>query len=113
MGRLYVSMPIPLPSRIRSISRTARWLSVLEELPDELSEHLPQTDPVENKSKIMRQLRLVSDFGVDGAEAVESYIEGRLSETELESELESSGFDKTDHMKTAKDLQSAVSREKV
>lgn len=48
-----LSMPIPLPNRIRSISRTTRWLSVIEELPDELAEHLPQTDPVEEKSKVI------------------------------------------------------------
>jgi hypothetical protein len=98
---------------MRSISRTARWLSVIEELPDELAEHIPQTDPVEEKSKVMKQLRLVSDFGVDGAEAVEAYIEGQISEAELESELESNGFERTDHMDTAKELQSEVAREKV
>lgn len=110
---ILLCMPIPLPSRINSITRTARWISVVNQLPTQLAQHIPKRDPKENKEAIVKQLQLLSDFGVEGADAVETYINGTISETELESRLEESASGTENHSTTVDTLRSKVVLEEI
>lgn len=107
----YSTMPIPVPSRLRAITRTAAWISTVDTLPEDVAKHIPSQDPIDDKDQILKSVRLIEDFGVEGAEAVDKYIAGQISEEELEKQLDDCARSTNEHKQVATSLKSKLVKE--
>lgn len=72
----------------KPISRAMDWEIAKEEMPDRISKHLPSGDPVENHEEIKREIETMLAVGPEGKEIVEMYVDGNITETQMEQKLD-------------------------
>lgn len=71
-----------------SISRKLDWAIIKRELPADISKHLPNGDPLNNKQEIKMEIDRMIAFGPDGRKIIKRYVDGEINEKELERQLE-------------------------
>lgn len=68
--------------------RSMDWAIIKELLPHEISIHLPDDDPVDNKEEIRQTIRRLQTLGPRGKLIVDKYLEGEIDEDEMNKKLD-------------------------
>lgn len=81
---VYNYMPSGAP-----IIRAMDWGLALERLPDEISYFLPHGDPIDNHTKIKKEIKRLKSLGPKGRYEMEKFVQGYITEEEFESNIDS------------------------
>jgi hypothetical protein len=68
--------------------RAMDWAIIKECLPREISVHLPDCDPVNNKGKVKRSIKQLRELGPKGKLIVDEYVDGEIDEDEMNKRLD-------------------------
>lgn len=68
--------------------RAMDWAIIKECLPHEISMHLPDSDPVNNRREIKQTIRQIQKLGPRGKLIVDKYLDGEIDEDEMNKRLD-------------------------
>lgn len=68
--------------------RAMDWAIIKECLPQEISMHLPDSDPVHNRQDIEQTIRQIQKLGPRGKLIVDKYLDGKIDECEMDKRLD-------------------------
>lgn len=70
------------------IIRSMDWGICLKILPDNISKHLPEGDPVKNKDNIERSLESMKQLGPKGKDIIDNFVNGDITHNEMIDQLD-------------------------
>lgn len=72
----------------KPIIRAMEWHNVKMQMPNNISKHLPDGDPVENHEEIKREIDTMIAVGPEGKSVIEDYVNGEITESQMEKRLD-------------------------
>lgn len=70
------------------IMRAMDWNEVKKRLPNDVSRHLPDGDPMENHKEIQREIERMTAVGPRGRDEIRRFVDGEITADKLDGNLE-------------------------